>query len=539
MIRHFITLVSVLALAFSSFSQSADFEEFDAYLRKMTEMQKFTGTVLLAEGNSVVFNKAYGPAVASGETPNQTDSEYLIGSITKTFTAVAILQLMEENKLALSDSLSKYVAIFPNADNINVRQLLSHRSGIKSYTDLSDMNQWKYDAITPAEIVEKVMDARPMFEPGEMYSYSNTNYILLGMIIEQVSGQDYSEYINEHILKPHGLEHTGMKYSKATNLSEGLEPKNGAWLPEPKVHPSVPFSAGALYSSADDMFKFSTTLFGGGFFKSGSTLDAMLNFDDGYYGLGVYADQTGNQIFIGHNGGIDGYSSVWKYFKDLDLHVIVLSNSFTSDNDDISLAALNAFRGLEITMPQEREPVELPKEKLKLMEGIYQLQENFNLTVFVQEKSLMARASGQGAFELFPVNDTSFFATAADIEVNFRQSGQENARALTLIQGGAQTFAKRIEDNRVPVELSQAELEVLEGSYELQQGFDIDVFVENGRLYAQGTGQEPFVLSAETRSKFYSINEGIELEFKFGEDGESKSLTLYQGGGSFDAPKKP
>lgn len=526
-----------IAFIFPFCTTGTSFDSLKTYLEEMTEMQKFTGTILLAKGDSVVFFESFGPAVSQGERMNQNDSQYLIGSITKTFTATAIMQLFEENKLSLSDPLSKYVSLFPNAENITIRHLLTHRSGIKSYTDLPDMAEWKYDDLTPAELIEKVMDTRSAFEPGSMYAYSNTNYVLLGMIIEQVSGQDFDKYIKKNILEKASMSDTGMDYDQASNLSQGLTPVDGTWIPENRVNPSIPFSAGGLYSSPEDMLAFSNAFFDGDFFEDQTTLDAMLNFEEGFYGLGVYADQTDDQIYFGHNGGIDGYSSAWKYYKDLDLHMIILSNSFFSENEQVVDAAIHAFLNKPIEFPKKREPVQLEVEKLKKLEGTYEIQRGFNLNVFVEGESLMARATGQNAFELFADNDSSFFAMVSGIEVDFDLDESGQAESLTLHQAGTDYRAERLEGKRKVIELDLAELEILVGTYELQPGFNLDIFLEDGRLYGQATGQNMFELFAESRNQFYSLGTGIEIEFKFDENGETESLILYQGGGSYNAPK--
>lgn len=530
-------IVIFITVVFPFCVQGAPYDSLRTYLNRMTEMQKFTGTVLLAKGDSVLFFESFGPAVAQGGRMNQNQSQYLIGSVTKTFTATAIMQLFEEEKLSLSDPLSKYVSLFPNAENITIRHLLTHRSGIKSYTDLPDMAQWKYDNLTPAEVIEKVMDTRPGFEPGSMYAYSNSNYVLLGMIIEQVSGENYDEYIEKHILKKAGMPHTGMDYDKASNLSQGITPANGMWIPETLVNPSIPFSAGGLYSSPEDMLSFSRAFFEGDLFENTTTLDAMLNFEDGFYGLGIYADQTDDQLYFGHNGGIDGYSSAWKYYKDSDLHMVILSNSFFSENEQIADAAIHAFLGKPIEFPEKREPVKLGVEKLKKLEGTYEIQRGFNLNVFLEGESLMARATGQNAFELFADNDSSFFAMVSGIEVDFDLSEEGQAEALVLHQAGTDYRAERLEGKRKVIELDLAELEILAGTYELQPGFNLKVFLENGRLYGQATGQNMFELFAESRSEFFSVGTGIEIEFKFDENGEVESLILFQGGGSYNAPK--
>ncbi|HKK38732.1 MAG TPA: serine hydrolase [Cryomorphaceae bacterium] len=531
-------ILLLISLGLSSYTLSQDYARLDPYLEAMVDQKKFVGSVLVAQGDSVVYHKGFGPASADASSTNTTDSQFLIGSITKTFTAVAILQLFEKEKLSLSDPLSKYISLFPNSDQITIRHLLTHQSGIKNYTDLPDIEDWLDQEISPLRLIEKVMDYPLVFEPGSMFSYSNTNYILLGIIIEQVSGMKYEKYLEENVLKPSGLNQTGMDYKKAKNLSAGLVPTSTGWTNANEVNASVPFSAGALYSSTGDLYAFSKAFFRADFFENQSTYLLMTNFDEGFYGMGVFADQIDEQIFIGHNGGIDGYAANWNYFKDLDLHAIVLSNFAGSDNNAVLDAILHAHMGEEMNVPAPKEEIELPLDILKRLVGTYEIEKGFDLTIFLENDRLMGQATGQSSLELFAENDSAFFAKVAEIEILFHQKGGQEAEALTLYQGGGKIRAPRIENNQTAVSLDKADLEVLEGTYQLQEGFEIRVFEENGKLLAQATGQPSFELLAESRQDFFTQGLGIEISFVFDDRGETKSLTLFQGGGKFTAEKK-
>lgn len=528
----------LIGISLSTICSSQDYNQLDSYLEAMVEQRRFIGSVLVAQGDSIVYQKGFGPASVDGSKLNTAESQFLIGSITKTFTAVAIMRLFEQKKLSLSDPLSKYVSLFPKSDEITIRHLLSHRSGIKNYTELPDMAQWLGEEISPLRLVEKVMDFPLGFEPGSMYSYSNTNYVLLGIIIEQITGTSYAKYLEANVLKPADLSSTGMNYKKAKRLSEGLLFANDGWIAAESVDKSVPFAAGALYSSTDDLFTFSKAFFNADFFDNKSTYELMTNFDEGFYGLGVYAEEIDEQIFIGHNGAINGYSATWNYFIDLDLHVIVLSNSMESKNDEVLDAILHAQMGKEIVIPQQKQIVKLPLEKLETFVGNYEIQKGFDLNIFIEDGNLMGQATSQATLELFAENDSTFFATVAEIEILFHQEGMQEAEALTLFQGGGETRAPRMENSRTSVNLVLADIEVLVGTYKLQEDFELRVFVEEGKLYAQATGQPSFELLAENRQDFYTKNLGIEISFVFDDEGEAKSLTLFQGGGKYEAEKK-
>lgn len=534
--RNYVFLLFALCLSTAGVAQ--DYSPLDTYLDAMVVQKKFIGSILVAQGDSIVYQKGCGPAVLDGSKTNSSESQFLIGSITKTFTAVAILQLFEQGKLALSDPLSKYIPLFPTADEISIRHLLTHRSGIKNYTELPDLAQWKAEEFKPLRIIEKVMDYPLAFEPGSMYSYSNSNYILLGIIIEQISGSAYAKHIKTAILKPAGLSQTGMNYAKAKFLSQGLVKSNTGWAKADEIDASIPFSAGALYSTTSDLFTFSKAFFRGEFFDNKSTYTLMTNFDEGFYGMGVYVEEIDKQVYIGHNGAIDGYSASWSYFTELGLHVIILANSMESNNDEVLDAILHAVLGKEISIPEPKQVVELSQTKLEKFVGTYQIQQGFDLNIFILEGQLIGQATGQGALELFAENDSAFFAAVGGIEILFHQKGNSDAEALTLFQGGGQTRAPRIAETRLAIQLNLADLATLTGTYMLQEGFELQIFREDSKLYGQATGQPSFELFAESRKDFFTKGIGIEISFDFDGNGETKSLTLFQGGEKYEAEKK-
>jgi len=194
--------------------------------------------------------------------------------------------------------------------------------------------------------------------------------------------------------------------------------------------------------------------------------------------------------------------------------------------------------GEEMVVPRPKEEIEVSLENLKKLVGTYEIEKGFDLTIFLENDRLMGQATGQSSLELFAENDSAFFAKVAEIEILFHQKGGQEAEALTLYQGGGKIRAPRIENNQTAVSLDKADLEVLEGTYQLQEGFEIRVFEENGKLLAQATGQPSFELLAESRQDFFTQGLGIEISFVFDDRGETKSLTLFQGGGKFTAEKK-
>src|SRR5688572_17307322 len=188
----------------------------DAFVNAFVEQKKFMGAVLVAQDGKPVLRKGYGFANVEWEIPNTPDTKFRLGSITKQFTALAILQLAEAGKLSLDDPAKKYYSDAPPAwDKVTVHHLLNHTSGIPSYTSIPNFFRDKArDPLKPAEIVKLTQDKPLEFEPGEKMIYSNSGYVLLGHIIEKASGEEYADYMRKHIFEPLGMKNTGYDMQK-------------------------------------------------------------------------------------------------------------------------------------------------------------------------------------------------------------------------------------------------------------------------------------------------------------------------------------
>ena len=197
-------LVLVLALFFSSSYASLPTveEKLDQYLNAADTVLQFNGTALVAKGGKVIFAKGYGIADREKKIPNTVDTKFLIGSITKQFTATAIMQLVADKKLDIDNPISTYLTDYPKStgDKITIRHLLTHTSGIQNFTDLPAYQGMRDKSMTPQQVVAQFKDLSLDFEPGTKFNYSNSGYILLGLVIEKVSGEPYAQYLQKHIL---------------------------------------------------------------------------------------------------------------------------------------------------------------------------------------------------------------------------------------------------------------------------------------------------------------------------------------------------
>ena len=296
----------------------------------MVSYPGFSGVVLVAKDGRPVLRKAYGQANREWNIANAPDTKFRLGSLTKAFTAAAILQLQEAGKLSVEDPISKHYPDAPQAwSQITLKHLLTHTSGIPSYTGLPQffVREARLGR-TPAEIVKLTQDRPLEFEPGAKYAYDNTGYILLGYVIEKVSQEPYAQYVEKHIFQPLGMKSSGYDVTekiiplRASGYQAGPD---GPLINAPFLDMSLPYAAGSLYSTVDDLLLWDQALKSDKLLSEGSR--GLMFKDYGFaYGFGWGVDKRYGHTHIGHSGGINGFSTRLDRYPDDGLTVIVLSN---------------------------------------------------------------------------------------------------------------------------------------------------------------------------------------------------------------------
>lgn len=321
----------ILIIAVANFNPNKyEGDKMEKFAQYMDDRGKgYQGSVLVAEGNTIIFDKSYGWADKQKKIENETSTQYQIGSITKSFTAAAILKLEEEGLLHTNDKLSKYLPDFPNSGNFSLHQLLTHTSGIYNYT-AGDFEQTK--KVQPEEIVKWFEDKELEFEPGTKYSYSNSNYILLGMVIEHVSGVSYETYLAEHIFKPIQLPQTTANRNEAPNLAVGYKGKEQ----DSFIDNSVPYAAGMLISTTADLLNYVKAIHEGAVLNDASR-EKLFTPEKDNYAYGWISTEIFGEKAHWHNGGINGFRSIMIYYPEKDYTIIFLSNNVLADVDSMAL----------------------------------------------------------------------------------------------------------------------------------------------------------------------------------------------------------
>ena len=341
-------VVTILGLtAVYSHSQPIDpvdtkqvFEREDAYINEEVAAHHFRGTVLVGIDGKIAFEKAYGPADEEWDVPNTPKTKFRIASLTKQFTAGCILLLQERGLLHAQDRVSKYLSDVPDTSReVTVHQLLTHTSGVPNpdYGSKQSANIQRMGA-TPREAVAQVSNQPLDFNPGTNWSYSNTGYILLGILIEKLSGQTYAEFLESNIFHPLGMTDSG--YDRAAEIlkarASGYDINHGHVTNADFIDMSGPFSAGGIYSTVEDLFRWNEALAHSGKLLSADSLKQMFTeypeatHEGQHYGYGVVISrQKFGRLLHYHGGGVDGFSSVIQRYPEERLCIVVLSNLAT------------------------------------------------------------------------------------------------------------------------------------------------------------------------------------------------------------------
>lgn len=420
-------------------------EKADQLLKAYADQYKFHGTVLIAKGDDVLLNKGYGLSNAEQKKSNTETSIFQIGSITKQFTAALVLKLQEAGKLSVTDKLSKYFPQFHNGDKITIHHLLTHTSGIFNYTNDAKFMQTGGTRPVDQKTLFSLFESKPLdFEPGTKYNYSNSGYVLLGYIIEKVSGKSWETAVRENILKPLGMNQTGFNYAglKADAKTTGyFSLSEVGSMPAPTIDSTFSYAAGSVYTTTADLLKWQRAIAKGKLLKKESWKKAMTPEKDGY-GYGLVMDSLYGQRRVHHGGAIYGYMSNAVMFPDQDYTLIVLSNA-SNNVGKLTNELAAVLYDKPYTIPVANKEIKLDDAALQQYMGAYQLAPNFSITVFLKDNYLYGQATGQPPFQMFAKSNSRFFLKAVEAEVEFFKDADGKVTEMILYQNGRELKGKR------------------------------------------------------------------------------------------------
>ncbi len=440
-----VTRQTILILVLAALAAGQDIAaKADELVSAYAKQGKFSGAVLIAKDGKIVFEKAYGMANYEWNVPNSVDTKFRLGSITKQFAAMAVLQLEEAGKLKGGDKACDYLPACPEIwTSITIHQLLTHSSGIPNFTSFPE---YKAIQLRPSRYDEqvKIVWEKPMdFDPGTKFQYSNTGYLILGKIIEKASGKNWEDCAREAIFAPAGMMDTraddnAVVMPKRANgyLSNGGTPQNAQF-----VDMRIPGAAGALISTVGDLYKWDRALASGKLLKP-ETAARMWTVEKNNYAYGWSVFTREGKTVQAHGGGINGFSTFIERVPGDGVAVIVLSNFEDGQVGAVKDGLMKVVYGLPAELPTVRTEIQLDSALLDEYVGTYEMSPTFSLVVTRVGDQIITQATGQGKLPIFAEAKDLFFPKAIPATITFTRD-EGKVTGLILKQGGREMKAKR------------------------------------------------------------------------------------------------
>lgn len=537
-------LLFLLASCFStSFSQVLT-SEFDQLIQTTYKPGGPGASVLVAKKGQVIYHKAFGMANLELGVPLKSEHVFRIGSVTKQFTAAAILQLAEQGKLSLQDELTRFIPDYPTlGKKITVEQLLNHTSGIRSYTDMPEWNEEvRRKDFTVSALIDFFKNQPMDFEPGTKWEYNNSGYILLGFIIEKVSGQTYAAYVQEHFFKPLGMSNS--YYGDVAPIIKnrvagyGQADVAGTYTNADFLSMTQPYAAGSLLSTVEDLFTWTKALHSGKVvqpesLKKMTTPTVLPDGTDTHYGFGLQMGNLFGSPTVEHSGGINGFLSDLLYLPKEEVCVAILTNCDCEPPRDLSakLAALT------INKPLTPAAIQVDAKVLEQYVGVYENEKAEQRIISMENGQLHSMRSGGSKYQLVPFATDQFYFVESFARIQFvREKSGEKAVTHAIVSDRTAADNKWTKTNkpipaaRPEIKLTEAQLTPFVGEYQLMPGFNIAVTREGTQLFCQATGQQRFEVFASSPTRFFLKVVQADIEFYPDDKGVVNRMVLFQGG---------
>lgn len=552
-----------------SFAQTK-VEQIEKLLSTYETYGKFNGSVLVSNQGKVIFKKGFGMANMEWDIPNEPNTKHRLGSITKQFTAMLILQLVAEGKLDLQTPITIYLPDYPKASGaiITTHHLLTHTSGIPNYTSFPKfMEDESRNPYTPEDFVKMFNEKELDFTPGEKFSYSNSGYFLLGVLIEKLSGKSYEQMLQDKIFTPLKMKDTGYDHHGdiLKNRATGYEKLGRGFMNSSYLDMSIPYAAGSMYSTVEDLYKWDQALYTTSilpkefmalYFKPYIPAFGNVHYAYGWVvGYAKIGKSTDTIYGIGHGGGINGFNTTISRTTSTNSLVVLLNNTGGAPLDDITKAIRGIMHGKEYDMPKESvaNVVFAVIEEKGIDAGIvhynriknsenYSLSESEMNAIGYQLMGVDKVEEANKVFELitkeFPTSFNAFDSFGESLmKLGKKDLAIENYRKSVTLNPNNQSgidalkqLGDDVSDLVKEVKVSIAILETYIGAYELQPGFILTVTREENQLKAQATGQPVFDLFPKSENEFYLKVVDAQLAFNKNDAGAIESVTLFQGG---------
>lgn len=417
------------------------------YMDAVVKVRGFSGSVRVVSDGKPILNGGYGFADLEHQVVNKPTTKFRIGSITKQFTSMAIMILHERKGLDVDDPIGKHLHDAPQSwDGVTIHHLLTHTSGIPSYTSMPDYGKKMMLPQSTEEMIDRFRDKPLDFEIGKEFRYSNSGYFLLGVIIEKVSGKPYERFLEDEIFGPLHMHDTGYdRRSKVLeNRAQGYQKDGEGWVHADYLDMSQPYAAGSLYSTVEDLGKWDEALRDRKLISSAG-YDKMWDAEKQGYAYGWIVEVKDGQQVQHHGGGINGFASHFIRIPESKVSVAVLSNAMPSEPARLANDLLRMLQGKAVDVPQERKFIHVDRQVLQTFEGKYQSNEPPMALVFKLEADrLVGAPEGQPSATLWALEKSKFYVKEIDAELEFERDEKKNVVAVTINQGGRKLRAMKL-----------------------------------------------------------------------------------------------
>jgi CubicO group peptidase (beta-lactamase class C family) len=519
--------------------------DFDKLLSEQFKPNETGCAVLVAQKGNVIYKKAFGIADIELNVPMQPNMVFRIGSITKQFTAVCILQLMEQGKLGLQDDITKFIPDYPTqAYKITIEHLLTHTSGIQSYTGMKNFQDYIRKDMKPAEIIDLFKNQPMEFAPGTKWNYNNSGYVLLGYIIEKVSGKSYPQYLEDNIFKPLGMTNSyyGDNNRIIRNRASGYQPGKDGIVNADIMSMTMPYAAGSIESTVEDLFKWHQAIHSYKLVKKESLDKAFAEYKlaDGKgarYGYGWGINTVQGSPTIEHGGGINGFLTHSLYLPNEDVFVAVFSNSNAKSPNEVSVRLAAATIGKSYNYKE----IMLEEASLDSYTGIYESEDGTQRIITRDGKQLFSQRGGAPKNVIKAYAPNKFFFTSSLATLEFEKDTQGKFNQVTSIERSAVIVWKKTNKPfpaaRTEANVSEDALARYTGEYKITPAFALTITKDGQKLFAQATGQGKNEIFPESETKFFLKVVDAQVEFVKDASGQYSKLILYQGGQKIEGTK--
>lgn len=528
--------------------QASITQQLDAISSSFYKSNEPGATVIVTKAGKTLLRKGYGLASVAEKRAMQADDVMRLGSVSKQFTAVGILMLMEEGKLSLSDNIQKFFPDYPESGKkITVEHLLTHTAGIPNYTNKPGFVSTIAKDMTVDEMIASFKNDPLEFEPGSTWNYSNSGYFVLGAIIEKVSGLPYAKFVEQRIFVPLGMKNTAYEGYERSQHSHaaGHAPGANGFEPSRKISMTLPYAAGSLTSTVDDLAVWDAAISAGKLLKVSSWKRAFTNYKltngkNTDYGYGWSIGELEGSTMISHGGGINGFATFALRLPQEKIYVAVLTNAESGLASSSMVASRLAAAAMGKAIP-EFKAITLDAKVLDQYVGVYKIDET-NRRQFVRDgdKLIMSRTNGPTTL-LQAYSTTGFFKDNTSLlRVEFVKNAQGTVTDALVHYNGKVTHHERTNEapvNEATVEVPAELFDTYIGDYELAPNFILNIRREGNRFVAQATGQGSIYMTAVAQNAFVSKEVGAKVTFEKSADGKVTQLILSQGGQDIPAKR--